>query len=59
MILAGVVLILKYGQRFFRAAFKPTGEEKLDLNAVKTFVLRTENTIDGVMGWQKGVDRAG
>ncbi len=39
--------------RIFRAAFKPTGEREYDLNAVETYALRAENTIDRITGADK------
>lgn len=46
----GVVLTMSKENRHFRAAFRPTGEERYDLNAVKMYALRAENTIDRVSG---------
>ena len=49
----GVVLELNSqsptDMRMFRSAFKPTMMEKYDLNAVNTYVVRAENTMDRVM----------
>jgi len=45
----GVVLTMTYGDRVFRAGFKPTGEAKYDLNAVNMYAVRAENTIDRIM----------
>jgi hypothetical protein len=36
--------------RHFTAAFTPTHDKKLDLNAIKTLLIRTENTIDTIIG---------
>jgi len=45
----GVILELKSPDgRFFRSAFRASGDGLLDLNAVKTFVVRAENVIDRV-----------
>lgn len=45
----GVIFTMNYKKQFFQAAFKPTGEEKYDLNAVNMYVVRAENTIDRIM----------
>lgn len=50
----GVVMVMQYQNRFFRAGFKPTGEELYDLNAVNTYAVRAENTIDRIMGRDDG-----
>jgi len=34
--------------KIYRAAFKPTGEAKYDLNAINTYGIRAENTIDRI-----------
>ena len=43
----GVVLELKSPKgKYYRTAFRSTGDGMLDLNAVHTFAVRAENTID-------------
>jgi hypothetical protein len=42
----GVILELLFMERIFRCAFKPTGDAIYDLNAIDTFGVRAENTID-------------
>jgi len=43
----GVVMeVISPTGRIFRAGFKPTGIPKYDLNAVDTYAIRAENTID-------------
>ncbi len=43
----GVIMELRSPtEKVFRAAFKPVGEAKYDLNAIETYALRAENTID-------------
>lgn len=47
----GVILEIQApGSRYFRNAFKATGDIELDFNAVKTFVLRAENLFDRLSG---------
>ena len=54
----GVILMMKYKDHLFRSAFKPTGEEKYDLNAVLVYTTRAENTIDRIMGYDKPITKA-
>lgn len=45
----GVVMELRSPEeRVFRAAFRPVGEAKYDLNAIETYANRAENTIDRI-----------
>lgn len=44
----GVVLEMYYGKRIFRLAFAPCGDAVYDLNAVDTFGVRAQNTIDRI-----------
>jgi hypothetical protein len=44
----GLILELSYLKRYFRCAFKPSGEALYDLNAINTFGLRAENTMDKI-----------
>jgi hypothetical protein len=45
----GVVMEMKSPDgRYFRSAFKPTGKEIYDLNAINTYGIRAENTIDRI-----------
>jgi len=45
----GVILEIKSpSKRYFRSAFASVGDGLLDLNAVQTFAVRAENTIDRV-----------
>ena len=48
----GVVLELESpNKRFFRSAFKTTGDPYLDTKALENFTIRAENTMDRI--WQK------
>lgn len=50
----GVIMELRSpDERVFRAAFKPIGEAKYDLNAIETYAVRAENTIDRVTNKQE------
>lgn len=45
----GVILEIQSPlRRYFRAGFKSTGMEKYDLNAIETYVMRAENTIERI-----------
>lgn len=50
----GVILEMKSPTgKYFRSGFKPTGQEIYDLNAINTYGLRAENTIDRIENEQK------
>ena len=43
----GVLMeITSPGPRYFRSAFKATGDTKIDLNAIETYAIRAENLFD-------------
>ncbi len=45
----GVILEIQSPQnRYFRSGFKSTGMERYDLNAIETYVMRVENTIERI-----------
>lgn len=44
----GVVMELTVGPRLFRQAFAVSGDPFYDLNAVKLFVMRAENTVEKI-----------
>lgn len=47
----GIVMEIKSADgRYFRAAFKPVRDPLYDLNAVETYIVRAENTIDRATG---------
>lgn len=50
----GVVFQMTNGKRNFQAGFKPTGQPHYDLNAIDTYALRAENTIDRIQNAPRG-----
>ena len=50
----GVVLTMQYKDHVFQSGFKPTGEAFYDLNAVNTYGIRAENTIDRILEEEHG-----
>jgi hypothetical protein len=53
----GVVMeITSPDKRYFRSAFKPTGQEKYDRQAVEVYVMRAQNTVDAFTPKQSGTN---
>ena len=42
----GVIMELEFSKKFFRSAFRSTGMGEYDLNAVETFAIRAEYTLN-------------